>query len=111
MTPGLRTHKAASLRVAIAEGLPSEMWDVTREIVSVQSTNPRKGDATTLMWSVCAEADRELKTLIIQVRPFSQGMNDDQLKKFYSKFGFEEIQADPCLMARSPELSRIASQH
>lgn len=108
MTPGLRQYKAASCRVAIAMGLPEDMRDQTREIVGVQSTNPRKGHATALLHTVTAEADREWMTLLIHVEPFDDGMTGEQLMKWYGRFGFVKIQDDPVLMARSPQPPLIA---
>lgn len=107
MNPGLRIHKQASVRVAIAEGLPSEMWEQTRELISMQSDDRGRGHATALMWQVCAEADRAWLTLFIKPEPFDDGMPADRLRKWYSKFGFVEIQAEPCLMVRSPQPVRV----
>lgn len=114
MAPGPRDYKQSSLRVAIAECLPEEMHSATREIVSLESTNPRKGHATSLMWMVCHEADTARIALIVQPKSFGDGgMDDSQLEKFYMKFGFEKIQELPVvLMARRPVLSkRIARIH
>lgn len=111
MNPGPRTHKQASLRVAIAEGLPVEMWEKTREIVGVQSLNQRKGHATALMWTVCAEADRAWLTLVVQPKSFANGMGDDKLIAWYSRFGFVKIQDTPVLMARSPQAPAVARAH
>lgn len=111
MTPGLREHKQASLRIAIPECLPEDMRDQSREIVSLTSTNPRKGHATVLMWTVCHEADQARMLLILQPKHFGDGELDDRkLERFYGKFGFLTIQRDPAvLMARSPDLvKRIA---
>lgn len=107
MTPGPRSHKQASCRVVVAAGLPAEMQDQTREIVEVMSANPRKGHASALMHQVCGEADRDWMTLILTVRPFDDGMNREQLERFYLRFGFVRIQDEPLLMARSPEKPRI----
>ncbi len=103
MTPGQRTHKKASLRVAVAECLPVEMWEKTRELVDVISENQQRGEAAALIRSVCNEADKANLVLILQPIPFSEGLTVDKLKMFYSKFGFAEIQADPCLMSRVPQ--------
>lgn len=114
MTPGKRDYKQASLRVAVAECLPEEMHAQTREIVSLESTNQRKGHATSLMWMVCHEADGARIALIVQPKSFGDGgMDDAQLEKFYLKFGFEKIQQVPVvLMARRPVLQkRIARIH
>jgi hypothetical protein len=48
VSPGLREHKTSSLRVCVAECLPEDMREQTREIVGLESRNPRKGYATTL---------------------------------------------------------------
>lgn len=109
MTPGLREHKQASLRVAVAECLPEDMRDLTREILSLACTNPRKGYATTLMWTVCHEADEARITLILQPKQFGDGMDDAKLERFYSRFGFVTIQKDPVLMARSPIAKRMVT--
>ncbi len=112
MTPGPREHKGASLRVAVAECLPEEMRPQTREIVSLTSSNPRKGHATTLMWSVCHEADLAGMLLILQPKPFGDGeLDDSKLERFYGRFGFVVIQRAPAvLMARGPELRRMVMQ-
>lgn len=111
MTPGTRTHRQASLRVVPADGLPEDMRADVREIVDVQSGSPREGHATALMHQVCSEADFAWVTLLIMVKPFAEGMNCEQLKKWYGKFGFVEIQAEPCLMARSPVKPQIVRAH
>lgn len=109
MNPGLRTHHSASLSVAVAKGLPVDMWEKTREIIDVNATARRRGHATALMWTVCAEADLAWLTLIVQPLVFDDGMAQDKLEKWYKKFGFDEIQKTPVvLMARSPQKPVIA---
>ena len=108
MTPGPRYHKQASLRIAIPTSLPEEMRDHVREIIDVRSEDRRKGYARALMHSICAEADREWKTLFLHVEPFDDGaMSAEKLELFYQKFGFRLIQQRPMLMARDPEKPRI----
>ncbi len=112
MDIGIRTYKQASLRVAAADGLPEEMRALVREILSVQSANPRKGDATALMHQTCAEADKYWFTLLVQVKPFDDGMSMEQLQKWYGRFGFVKVQDEPCvLMARNPKPPVIARIH
>ncbi len=113
MTPGLREHKSSSLHICVAEGLPEDMQPMTREIVSLASGNPAKGHATTLMWSVCHEADLAGITLILQPKPFGEeGLDAEKLKRFYMKFGFVEFQQHPeVLMARTPARSRVVRVH
>jgi len=100
--PGLRRYRQATLRVALAEGLPPDWRDGYREIISVQSESQGKGHAAALMYRTCAEADDARLALLIQVRPFAAGLTVEQLEKFYGRFGFERVQADPLLMARQP---------
>lgn len=114
MTPGLREHRGASLRIAIAECMPEDMRVQMREIVGVKSTNPRKGHATALLHQVCAEADKWWITLFIKVERFDDGaggMDDEQLRKWYGRFDFIVVQDEPCLMARSPQRPKIMRVH
>ncbi len=111
VTPGLREHRSATLRIAIAEALPEDMRPMTREIVEVHSSNPRKGHATALMHQVCAEADKWWMTLFIKVEKFDEGMGDDDLKRWYGRFGFVVIQIEPCLMVRSPQKPLVVRLH
>lgn len=108
MNPGLREHKGAALRVVICTGIPEDMRTQVREITSLESSNPRKGHATTLLWTVCHEADEALMTLILQPKHFGDGEFDDaKLQKFYSRFGFVKFQDHPVvLMARSPDTAQ-----
>lgn len=106
MEPGLRTHKQASLRIAIPTALPVEMWEKMREVRSLKSESHGKGHAKRLMYNVCHEADLAWLTLLIHVEPFDDGMSAEQLEKFYRKFGFEKIQDAPLLIARYPRKLR-----
>lgn len=107
MKIGSRLHKQASCRIAISEALPEDMQAGTREVVSLASDNPRKGHATALMHQVCAEADVDRIVLILMPKPFGDGMTEEQLEKWYGRFGFEMVQTVPAkLMARQPQLFR-----
>lgn len=108
MTPGLRHHREASLRVAIPEGVPEDMRDRMRELVSVKSEVRGEGHARALMYQVTAEADRAGFVLMLKVEPFADGLTAEQLERFYSSFGFERVQDEPVLMARQPEEVRVA---
>lgn len=111
MEPGIREHKTASLRVSFAECLPEDMREGTREIVSLKSDAQGKGLATTLLWSVCHEADMEKKVLILQPLQFGEGMTSEQLAVWYAGFGFQQIQTDPVvLMARIPRVRKMVTQ-
>lgn len=111
MTPGLRSFKSASLRVAVPIGIVDEdageterMQEGIRELLDVQSGNQRKGHASSLLKSVCTEADVESKVLMVQVNAYSDGMGNEALQKWYARHGFDTIQTEPVLlMARKPE--------
>lgn len=103
MNIGPRYHKQASLRLAIAEGLPEHMHEGTREIINLRCTNPKKGYATALMHEVCLEADKAGIVLIVQPGQFDDGMTTEQLERWYAKFGFIPLPKDegnPTVMAR-----------
>jgi len=117
MNVGPREYRRASLRIAIADGVPEDMRERVREILSVQSSTQRQGDATALMWQTCAEADMHWITLLIHVKPFSRGMDEERLERWYAKFGFIKIQdktddgAAAVLMARNPQRPAIQRVH
>lgn len=108
MTPGLRTHKRASLRIADPTGIPEDMRDGMREILSLQSEDRGKGHAKALMHQVCAEADRHNIVLLLQPQPFAEGMTQERLEKFYESVGFRRIQERPVLMARQVQAFKVA---
>lgn len=103
MNTGPRSHKQARLRIAIPECLPEDMRPGVREILALRCTNPRKGYATTLMHQVCREADRACMVLLVQPGAFDEGMDTDQLSRWYGRFGFHSLPRDegmPLMMAR-----------
>lgn len=100
---GLRGHNGATLRLAIATGLPKHMQGKVREVVSFQSEHEGQGHASELLKQVCEEADTSAMTLMVSVEPFGdEKLDTEQLKVWYAKHGFIEIQVTPCLMARMP---------
>ena len=112
MEIGLRIHKSASLRVAVPESLPEHMQPHMRELVSVASDERGRGHASALMHRICQEADDACVTLLVQVKAFAEGMTDEQLQRFYSKFGFIVIQTEPVvLMARQVVPNRLVRMH
>jgi hypothetical protein len=73
------------------------------EVLDLSSDNPRKGHATALMRHLCLEADGSGKVLILIPKPFADGLTQDQLERWYERFGFVLIQTEPSkLMARQP---------
>lgn len=99
MNLGRRAFKGASCRIAIPD-LPEDMRTGIREVVDLQSSNPRKGHATSLMRSICTEADVGGFVLLLRPLVFAEGLSQEQLEKWYAKLGFYEVQAEPKLMAR-----------
>lgn len=103
MTPGPRAHKQARLRIALPTGIPEDMRDRTREIVSLTSEDRGKGHAKALLRKVCTEADVGGIVLMLEAKPFAEGVTQEQLERFYAGLGFERIQDEPAvLMARVP---------
>jgi hypothetical protein len=100
MSPGLRTYKQSSLRVAMPQF--ADLGGNVREIIDVQSAVQGSGHASQLMRSVCLEADRAAKVLVLMPRKFADGLDNGALVMWYQKFGFLIIQVDPCMMARQP---------
>jgi hypothetical protein len=108
---GPRTYKSASCSVVVPD-LPEHIRDQVREITHVNASERRSGHATALMYTVVAEADLSGLVLILKAEPFGDGMTQEQLLKFYGKFGFEVIQTEPCvLMQRAPQKLRIVTTH
>ena len=73
----------------------------------------RQGYATELMQSLCADADREGRVLMLNPKPFGQVAGLVDLARWYERFGFVVIQQTPRLMARRPQVAvqpEIASE-
>ena len=97
---------SASCRIVEAMGVPEHMREGLRELIDLTASNPRKGHATALMTKICAEADRARITLLLTAKPFQDGMTDAQLRDWYARFGFQQIQDEPILMARQVQIVR-----
>lgn len=108
---GPRHHKSAHCRLISPDSGDAEVDARTRQINELCSTNPRKGHATALMVNICGEADAANFMLILEARPFSDGMTQEQLEKWYQSFGFWVIEQDgPKLMARMPNSTPTVMQ-
>jgi GNAT superfamily N-acetyltransferase len=108
MTPGLRAHKRATLRVAETTAVPEDMRSGIRELIDLVSEDRGNGHAKALLYQVCTEADMAGIVLMLEARPFADGMTQEQLEKFYEGMGFQKIQDAPVLMARQAQALRIA---
>jgi N-acetylglutamate synthase-like GNAT family acetyltransferase len=82
--------------------LPPEMASVMEVLgVSTQPAHRKEGHASALMREVIRDADKTKTVLILSPRPFGHiGLLN--LRSWYEKFGFVQIQQNPVLMARQP---------
>jgi N-acetylglutamate synthase-like GNAT family acetyltransferase len=104
-----KDHKvgAATCRVRRTNAVPATMREGIREVACLQvpASEQGKGYATSLMHSVCREADAAGIVLVLWPQPFGDhiAMGKTQLIDWYARtFGFQVIQPDPVLMARMP---------
>ncbi len=116
MRTGFRRVGGASCHVKMCEALPKHMQGMTREIYKFQTARDQrnKGYATSLMHSVCREADQFGITLVLFAKAYEvtdkrddseddDRLTQEDLEDWYSRtFGFQVIQKEPCLMARAP---------
>jgi ribosomal protein S18 acetylase RimI-like enzyme len=77
-------------------------------ISSLYTTDRRKGHATELLTRATRLADERMLILLLEVvgDGCDNSMTDDQLQKFYEKFGFVVVsdQKEPLLMERKPPM-------
>lgn len=103
---GKRRYGAACLELRVSRALPAHMREKTRELrgLATPIEERNKGLATELMGFVTDEADDAGITLVLWVQPFGDvELGRSQLKGWYERrFGFQEIQAEPLMMARMP---------
>ena len=80
-------------RLAIADlcAFVDGAWLVCR--INVPSGYRGQGYGTELLRRVCEEADAEEVVLVLEVNAYGD-LNDDQLREWYSRYGFEEVE-DP----------------
>ena len=60
----------------------------------------RQGYATELLQAVCHDADIEGAVLVLLP-------SDAETMAFYKRFGFQEIQPRPAMMARAPQIFKV----
>jgi predicted GNAT family acetyltransferase len=104
MKPGIRQHGPATLKLSHNKTIPAHMRGGVMEVshVTTPETHRRQGYASMLMQKVCAEADKAGIVLLLHVKPYGDSitMSRDELADWYSRYGFDPIQAEPMLMAR-----------
>jgi 3,4-dihydroxy-2-butanone 4-phosphate synthase len=76
-------------------------------ISDIFATDKRKGHATGLLSRVVKRADDRMLTLLLEVVSDEvNSMSNDQLERFYEKFGFVTLNVPqlPVLMERKPKI-------
>lgn len=83
-------------------------WEL--DSISVHPGSRQKGHGSDLMRQICEDADRIDAELRLTVAGTSQAMDDDQLRRWYGRFGFALWPESPlnCLMRRLPKSVREA---
>lgn len=92
---GRRRHLTATCNLIVSNALPLGMRRNVRELndLHVPEEDRRKGYASQLLHDICREADEHGLLLILVA-------DDVQLAGWYSRWGFQPINAQPILMAR-----------
>ena len=106
MKPGTIQLGPASLRLGYSGLIPGHLRGKLREISSliVDQAARGKGAASALMASVIEQADQSGVVLMVVVEPFEDGpLDESDLRDWYSRLGFIEVQVMPCVMARPPK--------
>lgn len=101
MKTGKRTNGPASLLVRYCMAVDAANRGKVRELVNVRTEAGErgKGHASRLLRSVVDEARASGVALLVTVKPYGKSKMDmSALKLWYGRLGFEEIQAEPCVM-------------
>ena len=95
---GNRSYLTATCSLVVSNALPLGMRRNVRELhaLNVPAEDRNKGYASQLLHDVCREADEHGLTLMLGVD------GGEKLIAFYTRWGFQPIQAKPVLMARMP---------
>jgi N-acetylglutamate synthase-like GNAT family acetyltransferase len=94
---GQRSYCEASCRLVVSTAIPFSMRAAVREVVALYTPPEMRscGYASQLMHDVCREADEHNITLLLVV-----DHDIMRLVPWYTRFGFQTIQAKPIMMAR-----------
>ena len=101
MKTGPRTNGHASLLVRYCMAVDAANRGKVRELVNVRTEagHRGKGHAASLLKTVIQEAKTNGVALLVTVKPYGKSKMDmDSLKDWYTRLGFETIQAEPCVM-------------
>lgn len=101
MKTGIRKNGPASLLVRYCQAIDPANRGKVRELVNVktQAGQRGKGHASELLKTVIQEARDSGIALLVTVKPYGKSKMDmTALQLWYSRLGFEAIQAEPCVM-------------
>ena len=93
----------SSLNLSYSQAVPPHLRGKCREISSLVTDQASRGhgSASELMREVIMQADHEGMALLVVVAPFDgEPIDADNLRKWYARLGFVEIQHEPCVMVR-----------
>ena len=104
---GERSFKTATCKLVSSIALPVRMRPMVRELTMlyVPHDDRKKGYGSQLLHDVCREVDSQNLTLLLQV----EESDKERLCAWYTRFGFQPIQAKPILMARVPGSAPMAA--
>lgn len=101
MKTGPRKSGPASLLVRYCMAVDPANRGKVRELVNVRTEAGQrgKGHASVLLKTVIDEARASGIALLVTVKPYGKSKMDmNALKDWYTRMGFEPIQAEPCVM-------------
>ena len=107
MRTGDYTEGPARCRVGLCELVAPELRPKLREVSGLvcDASSRGKRHATALMQRLIAIANDHGMTLLVVPEPFEdEPMNTNTLRDWYARLGFRVIQAQPCVMARPPNV-------
>lgn len=103
MKTGEHSLGGASCKLDYLPDLPASQRGLLRFLTHLHSANPGRGEASALMRSLCAQADEQGISLMLNPRAEGKGLTTEQLAEWYARrFGFFTLQVEPHLMVRLP---------
>lgn len=96
------SNEHSSAEVQPNRCLPPEMAEVMEVLkVTTDLAHRKQGHASAVVREIVRDADKTGTVLILQPRPYGT-IGLINLRGWYERFGFMQIQANPVLMARQP---------
>lgn len=92
------SNEFASCQVVPSAVLPVGVWELSS--LYTQPAARRQGYATELLQAVCNDAD--IEGAVLALLP-----SDAEMMALYQRFGFQEVQPRPAMMARAPQIFKV----